>query len=350
MSKQSNVDQCIQKAIDIARHAPSSHNCQPWSVNRLDSIPDSLNIETFENSHFITISFDSTRVLNSLPSLTREMYTSCGIFSALLVKALVCMGYQCDEHWQDKNGLILLLHILPKTIPDKISLDQLQVTSSKRLTNRGVYQDTKINASQYVSLMEGAKKDVITCQLINDPNVITNIAQLIQSHAGLDFSNRKVWQETYGFIRFNENKTVEDGFYMRNLFGPVSWIFTQTFKILFHPKNHWLSKIIGLPNYMAKGLAELVHTTPQIIALTAKSDSNLSCWLLGKELASLWLKAQEQGLSFHPLSVLLQNEIPRKKLTQLLSYEENVLFIARLGIAQSPASRAPRREVSSILN
>ncbi|SFC05325.1 hypothetical protein [Pseudoalteromonas denitrificans] len=350
MNKNEKFNHDLKMALDIARHAPSSHNCQPWCVNVTDSVPNIDSIKTTQNSRFVTVSFDESRMLTSLPSLTGEMYTSCGIFTELLTQALVFKGYQCEEHWIDNEGIILILHLLPTETVSNHAFEQLQATTLMRFTNRGPYEQTKVDTREYESLIENLNTKAIHSQLINNPTLISSIANLIEDYAGLDFSNKKVWQETYSFIRFNDNETAEDGFYMRNLFGPVSWAFKQAFKFISHPKNHMLSKIVGLPNYMAKGLAELVDSTPQLIVFTAKNKSNSSYWHLGKDLSKVWQKAQIQGLSFHPLSVLLQNETPRKKLKNILGNKEETLFIARLGTAQSPATRAPRRQVASILN
>lgn len=246
--------------------------------------------------------------------------------------------------------LILILSLSLTKTSSKHALKQLHITAIMRFTNRGPYEQVKINIKEYEALISDLNTNIINSQLIHNANLISSIAQLIEDYAGLDFSNKKVWQETYRFIRFDDNKAAEDGFYIRNLFGSVSWIFKQTFRFISHPKNDLLSKIVGLPNYMAKGLANLVKDTPQLIILTAKDDSNYSSLQLGKELADIWLKAQVQGLSFHPLSVLLQNDVPREKLSNILKNNEEILFIARLGVAKTPANKAPRRQIESILN
>lgn len=96
----------LQQAVDIARQAPSSHNCQPWS----------LHYDT--DARCGRLAIDRRRALQSLPSLEREMLMSCGIFFEYLSALLYCAGSPLAWRWE--HGPTHLLSFAPPRLPRPI--------------------------------------------------------------------------------------------------------------------------------------------------------------------------------------------------------------------------------------
>jgi len=349
MNTFSNFKQDLIRAVELARFSPSSHNCQPWLVTALSF--DELNQYGHLNTehYYFSIMFDTERLLTSLPTLNKEMYISCGIFCHVLLKALSQQGYTCKEHWVEKNNTVLVIEVLPDKASQITDLSTLEKLVAKRLTNRGPYSSKKVTNETIKRWQKTANS--FNCQLnvINTKDEIDRISTLIKFYGELDFSNKKTWKETYSYIRFDKTQEVEDGFFMENLFGKVSFAFQWIFRILFHPTNHWLSKRLGLPAYMAKGLAKLVSSTPQLMIISIDHNTNGNYWKSGYALSELYFLAVQIGLSIHPLSVLLQNDEPREKLQHATKTKNPIIFIARLGAGMNVGFPSPRRTANSIM-
>lgn len=104
----------LQQAVDIARQAPSSHNCQPWSLH-YDAA-----------ARCGRLAIDRRRALQSLPSLEREMLMSCGIFFEYLSALLNCAGTPLAWRWE--HGPTHLLSFAPAApaAPDRAAHRQLR--------------------------------------------------------------------------------------------------------------------------------------------------------------------------------------------------------------------------------
>ena len=175
------------------------------------------------------------------------------------------------------------------------------------------------------------------------------VAHLTARYAALDFSDPQAWQETYSFIRFNERQPTEDGFYLYNLFGPVSRLFKCFFQVAFHPKLNALTTRLQLPTIMARGLAKQVGEGPQYLALSLKEESDKHLFIAGMKLGRLWLTLHAWGWGLHPISVLVQHASAQHALTETLALTNPTVFFARFGHVQQFGAATPRRSWQSIL-
>ncbi|SUI84114.1 Uncharacterised protein [Serratia marcescens] len=225
----------LQQAVDIARQAPSSHNCQPWSLH-YDA-----------DARCGRLAIDRRRALQSLPSLEREMLMSCGIFFEYLSALLNCAGSPLAWRWE--NGPTHLLSFAPAApaAPDRAAHRQLAQLIGERHTARAAYQPTPINEAQRMQLQTLFDGTASSLSIAGDERARRRVAQLTARHAALDFSDRQAWRETYQYIRFNERQPTDDGFHLHHLFGPVSPAFKRFFQVAFHPRLSRLATGLRLP-------------------------------------------------------------------------------------------------------
>ncbi|AVJ19729.1 prodigiosin biosynthesis protein PigM [Serratia sp. JUb9] len=332
----------LQHALDIARLAPSSHNCQPWSVH-YDVV-----------TRCGTLAIDRRRALCGLPSLEREMLMSCGIFFEYLSALLGYAGRPIEWRWVgDGHGtasdVLIAFSPAAERRADADAHRLLTQAIAQRHTARSCYQPTRINDEQYIRLKELFAGTAATLSIEQDASLRADIAQLIARHAALDFADRRAWQETYQFIRFDERRPADDGFCLHHLFGPVSGSFKYAFRLAFHPRLHRFTTGLRLPERMAKGLADLVAQGPQYLAIGLKEECNEALFMTGMRLGRLWLVLQDWGWGLHPLSVLVQHAAPRRELAAALALDEQPVFFARFGHLQQPGSATPRRSWQNIL-
>ncbi|WP_125779124.1 prodigiosin biosynthesis protein PigM [Pseudoalteromonas rubra] len=339
-------EHALAEAIQLARLAPSSHNCQPWTVH-FDPV-----------IHCGYLAIDKRRKLTGLPSLEREMLLSCGIFFHFLEQLVRLRGYPLHWRWcdaQEQQALAgedrALIRFMPgpEQPQQQSAFASLSEQLQQRHTVRSAYRNTALSAQQHSELNTLLKPYPVTLGIYYQHTHGKALAQLTQTYAGLDFANRAAWRETYSYIRFDERRQYEDGFYLHNLFGPVSGGFKTFFKVAFHPRLSGLNKLLGLPGKMAQGLAELVEAGPQYLALSTTKEGDEALFRAGLGLGAMWLRLQQWGWAMHPISVLVQHDNARQALAKSLSQAELPVFFARFGEPNESGSPAPRRHWQSIL-
>lgn len=330
----------LAKAVEIARYAPSSHNSQPWRVRMLEHGEQRFSCE---------VAFDLERLLNGLPSLEREMYISCGVFTRFLVEALTCMGYELNVEWIGSPSCLCRLTAEQTGSLDSVAWDLLRMLIRSRRTQRGPYSSALIPMAEREALTVAAGVFPGELRVHTQRPEIGYVAEAVKQYAVLDLEDSRVWRETYDFIRFSEAQPAEDGFYLSHLFGRRPWWFRQAFRVGFHPRLRPLYCFFGLPKQLARQLGELVAQTPHVLTMTAENESPHTLFLVGESLAQVLLKAQEFNWDIHPVSVLVQHQTPQMALGKALGLAHPMVFIARLGRSGLPASAPIRREVASIL-
>ncbi|TMP38048.1 prodigiosin biosynthesis protein PigM [Pseudoalteromonas rubra] len=339
-------EQTLTEAVKLARLAPSSHNCQPWAIH-FDPV-----------IHCGYLAIDNRRKLTGLPSLEREMLLSCGIFFYILEALIRSRGYElhwrwCDEQEQQKlaGNDRALIRFMPGPEQDYQSdaFASLSEQLQQRHTVRSPYLRTALSEQQRDELVALLKPYPVSLGVFYQQTHGQALSRLTQTYAGQDFANKAAWRETYSYIRFDERRQYEDGFYLHNLFGPVSAGFKHFFKMAFHPSLNSLTKLLRLPDKMAKGLAELVACGPHYLSLNVSKEGDEAMFRAGIGLGALWLRLQQWGWAMHPISVLVQHDNARQALAECLSQAELPVFFARFGEPEITGSPAPRRHWQSIL-
>ncbi len=363
----------IGQAVEIARWAPSSHNCQPWRLLPISRSTGERYVKEqgkAGKTAWVVLALDRSRELKALPSLETEMYLSCGMFLGLFWEAMVAQGVDCRVGWprqdwlegelgelEDDLGLtpLVVLALEPQGETDSVVLSRLHEAALNRRTLRGPYdsealpQDTleRLLATRWPSTITGNSLNITIEQ---EPTWVARTANLVRRYASRDFSRYRVWRETYRYIHFDESASAEDGFYLSNLMGPVSDQRRNLMRWLLNPKVVQVLRFVGVPRLMARQLAGKVEHSPQLLtaSLPGEEQSPRSLVQAGTRLMELWLQAHACGLAFHPISVLLQYDDSRHDLQEILAPTERIVFFARLGKGAPPAGRNPRRKVTDI--
>jgi hypothetical protein len=330
----------LYRAVDIARFAPSSHNCQPWQIRLCSVKPQWISFE---------LQFDQTRMLDSLPSLTREMYLGCGIFLEFLLQVLAGLGMQTQTRWLGHGRRLIAIEARLTSAPDERLLEHLIYQIQSRRTVRAPYRSPQIPAQLHEKISHENSLFDGNVALHCGTEKMKTLATLCRHYASLDFSNRNVWRETFRYIHFDETQATEDGFYFSNLFGQRSAWFRWAFRLGLHPSNHWLYSLLSIPAMMASTFSKLVSTQGHIMTLTAGDESAKSLFVAGRSLGRFTLKIQQMNWVMHPLSVLVQHDEPRARVAAALDLHQPLVYIARLGQCSDIPRAAPRRAVDSII-
>ncbi|WNJ95177.1 hypothetical protein RND59_13730 [Vibrio ruber] len=342
-----SFEQNLAAAIEIARSAPSSHNCQPWAVH----------YSPLSRTGYLAI--DRRRALKGLPSLENEMLMSCGIFFQHIEALMRNAGTPLQWVWfdtshatsplpGDQDGLICFFPgDLQPTNSEAYSALAEQIR--QRHTNRMPYESTQLSALQQFRLQEIFTDSPAHLDIWQDQVSRKQVADLVYQYAALDFADKQAWQETYSFIHFDKDKPVEDGFYLHHLFGKIPAYAEWLFRIGFHPKLNRFTRLLRLPQVMAREFSKLTRQGPQYLALSLAEPSQRNLFLTGMTLARLWLLLQQWGWGIHPLSVLVQHDLPKATLANTLGMTHLPIFFARFGQIKIASDVSPRRHLNSIL-
>lgn len=363
----------LRRAVDVARRAPSSHNSQPWRVTHVadrGKRPDLPALPAGRQA--VLLSFDTGRMLKSLPSLRFEMYLSCGLFLGLLVEALEAQGYPCEALWlcdgvevtgteQGPEDLVLLA-VGPREPghgPERgEDFERLQALARARRTVRAPFGNEPVGEADAAGLVRADRPAELTGGLLSvrietGRAEIARIGRLVEAYGALDFSNYAAWSETYRYIHFDQTRPAEDGFYLSSLVGPVSRTRSRLMRIAFAPAVMQVLRVVGLPRKLAKELGALVAGSPGLLscALPDRRPGAKALVQAGARLMEIWLNAQRLGIAVHPVSVMLQHDEPRREVETLFGEPGRVVFLARFGYAAAQAADvpSPRRPVDGVL-
>lgn len=363
----------IAQAVEVARWAPSSHNCQPWRVVPISAETGRHYVrESGQQGEtaWVVLALDRNRQLRALPSLETEMYVSCGMFLGLFWEALVAQGIECRVGWPDARTLEGELaeleddfNLMPLTVialnqqqsSDSELLGRLQDMAVTRRTLRGSYESEALPQDTLDQLVSARWPHAITGNVLNinveqEGSWIARAAKLVRRYAPRDFLRYRVWRETHGFIHFDEDEPAEDGFYLSSLVGPVSDFERRLMTWCLKPPVMQALRFIGFPRLLAHQLGKNVEHSPQLLVASLPGEEQDAHTLVqaGTRLMEVWLQAHAQGLAIHPVSVVLQYDDARHELEKDFAPTERIVFFARLGEGEPTNSRNPRRRVADI--
>lgn len=359
-------------ALHIASRAPSSHNSQPWGLahactsKSLEALAEFLGHQIETEKHYVILALDRERELRSLPAHRIEMMLSCGMYLESLLADLhgrqyrgVPIWYNEQEHlslplpdWPSAWHPLAIAAIGPRS-------PQSQVAPAdgwmQRITNRGPYQDGPIPSevmarvqtmeSHLASNGDGAEQTHL--HIVQDRQMIEDVAAFIVRHASADFSCREAWAETYHFfhVQAHRIRNAVDGLPLPQLFGPLSWPRRIFYGLVLWPPSMSILKHFGFAAYLARELGDLFAPAPALALFTLDSETpSLSDQLhAGALIMGFWRRAAAEGLALHPLSVMLQHPDIRQEFQALLHVPGRICFFARLGYPTVEFPLAPRR-------
>ncbi|MDT8997735.1 hypothetical protein RQP53_00435 [Paucibacter sp. APW11] len=361
---QQGLQQLLRSIIATAALAPSSHNCQPWSVRCLDreqyeAIAPDLP-PSGEWTLALLLGIDRRRALAALPALEREMRISVGGFASLLLNLLRLTGFGVRLQWlpkgwqcrQEQEPLLALLLEVPAQ--PTTSQHPLWQWIARRHTVRGPFlpaaRSAPLPADQAClpyHLACSADAATLHWHFVQGGELLERLAGFYRIHAAEDFRHGAAWRETYRHLDFSAatGPRPRSGIHIDRLFGALPDWQRRLYQFALHPTVMRLAGPLGLHRRVGRDFESLVRQSAAIAYLCAEpgiGDERRQQLLAGERITELWLRVTRDGQSLHPLSVALQHPRIEQQLRQLLGCDTAVLFIARVGSPAAPASPPPR--------
>jgi hypothetical protein len=351
----------LRDAVEVARLAPSSHNCQPWALASFESIGVSNRLTGWlgephrGNERWLLLAIDTRRALSALPSLATEMRLSCGMFLQLLIAGLAEQGLgvrvvSCEGRPPIADYPAAWTPIVAVAIAPGVPQSAAWPTrlAAERRTNRAPYQDRGVSDPDRDVLANAAPlfadRDGIAVDLVVEPGVIRAAGKFVGRHAGVDFADLRGWTETFQYIRFGD-EAATDGFAVTQLFGPLPAAVRQFLRLALSPGVMRFARHLGVPRVMARELGKLVARAPLLACVSVTSESPRADLAAGGVALDLWMRATGLGLALHPVSAILQHAELRERFQRLVVPRGRAVFFARVGFPTATFPSTPRRSL-----
>ncbi|HTJ67178.1 MAG TPA: hypothetical protein VL551_06570 [Actinospica sp.] len=374
----------LRSAVAIAALSPSSHNCQPVAVVRMDgrdardaaaAILDDQPASGLDDPEraYLALCLDDDRTLGALPAHAVEMQLSCGLYGQALLLALAAHGWAAHrikhlmkgteadlvahtERWPANLTPLCVVELRPSE--PTAGLDALHTATLARRTNRAPYRPDPVAADLIASLTEPAdalahgSKPVI--RHLSAPAERDRFADFVARHGARDFAHDAAWRETYSFIRRTDRAALEsgDGFALSQLFGPLSPVRGRLLTAALAPGTMRMLRRFGYPRLLAGQLAAVVRQSPVVVMMSLPKPAPTPDEVVGAgaHLAEYWLRATRAGLALHPVSIVLQHDDLREALQDQFDLPGRTYFVSRLGYPATRFPPSPRRPASAALH
>lgn len=299
------------KILYLASLAPSGHNTQPWMITIKE--PDRWGIGS-----------DEARWLPAVDPDNREMMLSVGAFIETMAAAAGTQGYNAE------------FDIVAK---DNVSSEIAEVKFSKRGSVGGPCREIKERRTIRKNLLKNPVKEEDIKYLIgNNKHEVfyyprTSRAGTYLSQATLLANRTQAYREDAQrelaeWIRWSERDAREH----RNGLTPESM---EMQGIARWYAKHFLSKQDVLSKTFREETVKLVEEYVQHCAgwLVIKSDNSTVTRLIkaGRVLQSIWLRACERAIAFHPMTQVLEEYPWRTQLARELNLTGDIQFVIRVG-------------------
>ena len=295
--------------------APSNRNTQPWrfSVGRDQ----------------VTIHSDASRWQQVSDPHKRELYISLGCALENLLVALEHFGFGyvvTRSPGADDESIVAQVAILdrPFASPRGAGLFPAIV---KRHTHHGRYRRRAVGASALKKLMECRVEHDLNLLLTPDAAIKRAVDKLMLQGDALALANPRY------------RKELADCIGEGSFGGPWLLSLAQEFAVAH----------LGVRKVIARGDHKALASSPVFGLISGRAGSNDTRIKAGQLLERLYLAATGLGLVLQPISQLLEVERVRMNFSKLFRAGGVPLMPFRLGYADTPGHRTPRRPLEDVL-
>jgi hypothetical protein len=310
--------------VDLARHAPSGDNSQPWQV-ALAASGDGLTL---------TLGLDdATRAEPSLFDCAFvASYLSLGAFARNFILLAEGEGCALTGLREDSGRFTLTFAPVAPRAAAPAPAETVKLIRA-RTTNRLPFRTEPLDEGARGSFERLAAADGLRLhEFTGEPK--SRLASLFFALDLVRYRNARLYREFLGKLRFGaEAAQSPDGLRDTTLGAPApALLFLRLLRALQDVRAVHALFFIGLERIMAfVGCLGLIRKSAAVCVLTAEHDSPLDWFRLGLGFESLWLEVTRRNLALQPLG------------TTLLVYREVRERRAGENPALSPAEQAVLR-------
>lgn len=312
------ISDTIQKILLTSRHAPSSHNTQPWKVVVDGSV--------------VILGYDDRRQLIVGDPDKRELFISLGCFVESFVGAAEALGHSVTFTFVGKDSAnIARLEVKKQSVTAQYT-DKL---IRSRRSDRRFYEERQLEATSLNSLKELAEGRA-RLMLLTDQSDIKFLADQTYQATYDTMSNPAFRAELASWIRNNWTKQ-PDGMpaYTQGIPGPISLLAKFIIK-----KNKAVAK-----DQAKKDSQRVAHSAT--IGLVCINRHTPAAWLdAGRLYQRACLTALEYEIKTSGVSAAVIDPRTTKQIIDKLRVEGEPVALIRFGYTKNSPKASPRLTLS----
>ncbi len=296
--------------------APSNRNTQPW---RFAVGPDQ-----------ITIHADASRWQRVADSHQRELYISLGCALENLIVALEHFGFGyvvTRAPSAEDESIAVQIAILERPVASPFRSASMFKAIVRRHTHHGRYRRRAVAPKIIRQLADCKVEHDLNLLLTPDSAIKRAVDRLMLQGDALAFANARY------------RKELADCIGEGSFGGPWLLSLAQEFAVAH----------LGVSKAVARGDHAALMSSPVFGLISGRTGSNEARIKAGQLLERLYLAATTLGLFLQPISQLLEAERVRLNFSKLFRAGGVPLMPFRLGYADTPGHRTPRRALEEVL-
>ncbi len=307
-------DAQLAEVLTAGCRAPSLHNSQPWRFLVAD---DRIEVQP-----------DPARLLPVADPDGREMRLAVGaaLFNLRVALSVVAGRRVAVEFVRDGAGATAVLTDAGRERPSPEKAMFYQAISRRR-TNRRPFFDIEVSSGERLQLVRAAQLEGATLLVMEDAVVRAQIAQLAKlAHRELDAD--PLWLAEFRFWTGRHGSP--DGVPMSSA-GPAP-----------APEDEWVLRDYGPSERQSRPAGKDFEPSPMLGVVATSADGPIAQLLAGQAMERMLLTATDHGMSASFLSQLIERDIYRNRLADLLGTRLHPQAVVRIGYG-SPVPVTPRR-------
>lgn len=312
--------------VELARHAPSVHNTQPWR---------------FHDDHgVLTIGRDDTRRLPVLDPDARQQTISCGAALFLAALGLRLQGFEPVVELARAAEAPTLARL--RGVPGREVTGEdltLERAARSRHMQRGAFDEREVDAETQDAMRAAAQREGAWVRFLSGAADQLAVAVLL-THADDKETADEAYQQE--LARWTERPPgARDG-----LVAAATDLGRRS-----RASDVRLRDFSGTPHrprwHDGDDPPAVEH--PLVAVLGTAGDSTSDWLVAGQALCALLLRAEIAGVQASPLGQVLDRPWTRRRLAGELGLVGHPQMVLRLGHAR-PGPATPRRDVGDVLN
>jgi len=312
----------LSAILDIARHAPSVHNSQPWLVQLANN---SLKIIT-----------DSQHTLKDGDPTGRQTTISIGIFAEAVTIAAQHAGLSVNRiAYKDAAATI---EFSEKTTGPNHDNNTLIELLYNRCSDRSIFTPADFNQKQIKTLQDIRSSASVTTRIIVDRHIIQAVSELTSKAISVALSSGAFRKELAAYL-VPPWSSKKRGISVASLNLP--WLQT-----IFEPLL--IRSGVGI-----KAEAELEArrwlSASGLVLITAEGDMPAYWFEVGRTYLQASLTVERLGFSQATSAAIVEASKYHEDIEQILNTKQRILAVMRIGKSSMNKHFSPRLDVNALI-
>lgn len=322
-----------RELVDIARHCPSPHNCQPWLIQPVDA----------GTAHLL---IDGKRTFPWTDSTGSFVISAMNMFTAYLGAAAQNRGLALRKELADLGAIdmqaprsrfaTLSLSVSDNPEPSRYADADLMKRKTSRKENLPIPMPPEILAE----VEQIVKKHGHTLVTTSDQAVIDKVIRRDIQALMHDINHKQYFGELKPYLKLGSKERTPDGLHYEAMNLP--WLHMAALKYC-----PWAVKLPFVGKLVEGNYRGQLGHCERLGFISGDFWDRKDSLKAGDMLIESWLELSANNLHIHPFGNLVTNREARSDIEKLMGIEK-LWFVFRVGYTDSPV-KSQRRGVDNLI-